>query len=69
MGPAVHTKTYIFRFFYQQYLVLATMVPRNRLEGDLFVADSMSIPPLLAAVPAVLATYPQLAYGVEQIKY
>ena len=29
IGPAVHTKTYIFRYFYQQYLVLFTVVPRN----------------------------------------
>ena len=25
----VHTKTFIFTYFYQQYLVLFTMVPRN----------------------------------------
>ena len=25
----VHTKTYIFTYFYSQYLVLFTMVPRN----------------------------------------
>ena len=30
VGPTVHTKAYIFRYFYQQYLVLFTMmVPRN----------------------------------------
>ena len=29
IGPTVQTKTYIFRCFYQQYLVLFTMVPRN----------------------------------------
>ena len=29
MGPMVHTKTYVFACFYQQYLVLFTMAPRN----------------------------------------
>ena len=28
-GPTVYTKTYIFTYFYLQYLVLFTMVPRN----------------------------------------
>ena len=27
----MHTKTYIFTFFYQQYLVLFTMVPRDSI--------------------------------------
>ena len=29
VGPTVHTKTYIFRYFHERYLVLFTMVPRN----------------------------------------
>ena len=29
----VNIKTYIFNHFYQQYLVLLTMVPRNRRDG------------------------------------
>ena len=33
IGPTVQTKTYIFRYFYQQYLVLFTMVPRNSNPG------------------------------------
>ena len=30
IGPTVHTKTYIFTYFYQQYLVSFTMVPRDK---------------------------------------
>ena len=30
VGPTVNTKTYIFTYFYWKYLVLFTMVPRNR---------------------------------------
>ena len=30
IGPMVHMKTYIFNHFYQHYLVLFTMVLRNR---------------------------------------
>ena len=41
-GPTVHTKPYIFRYFYSQYLVLfTTVVPRN----------SFSQRPLLTFVP------------------
>ena len=29
VGPRVYTETYIFRYFYEQYLVLFTMVPRK----------------------------------------
>ena len=29
VGPTVHTKAYIFRYFYQQFLVLLTMAPRD----------------------------------------
>ena len=29
IGPMVYMKTYIFNHFYEQYLVLLTMVPRN----------------------------------------
>ena len=31
MGPVVYTKNYKFNHFYHQYLVLLTMVPRNRV--------------------------------------
>ena len=34
MGPTVHTYTYILPYFYQQYLVLFTMVPRNSVRSD-----------------------------------
>ena len=34
MGPMVHTKTYVFACFYQQYLVLFTMAPRNTSEQE-----------------------------------
>ena len=30
IGPMVYIQTYIFNHLYQQYLVLLTMVPRNR---------------------------------------
>ena len=36
MGPTVHTKTYIFPHFFEQHLVLFTMVPRNRRFWHLF---------------------------------
>ena len=29
VGPTVHTKTHIFTYFYEQYSILFTMVPRN----------------------------------------
>ena len=29
IGPTLHSKTYMFRYFCSQYLVLLTMVPRN----------------------------------------
>ena len=31
IGPTVYTKTYIFRFFHSQYLVLFTIAPRNSM--------------------------------------
>ena len=33
IGPTVHTKTSIFTYFHSQFLVLFTMVPRNRNQG------------------------------------
>ena len=38
MGPTVHTKTYIFPYFYQQNLVPLTMVPRNTVGYSLLVS-------------------------------
>ena len=35
IGPTIHTKTYIFTNFYEQYLVLFTMVPRDGCRWDL----------------------------------
>ena len=29
VGPTVHIKNYMYTYFYLQYLVLFTMVPRN----------------------------------------
>ena len=33
VGPMVHTKTYVLNYFYCEYLVLLTMVPRNSLSS------------------------------------
>ena len=34
----VHTKTYILQYFYHQYLVLFTIVPRNSKMGSIMTA-------------------------------
>ena len=37
IGPMVYTNTYIFTYFYAQYFVLFTMVPRNSICVACFV--------------------------------
>ena len=39
IGPTVDTKTYIFRFFCQHYLVLFTIVPRNRRDTSVVATE------------------------------
>ena len=34
----MHTKTYVFTYFYREYLVLLTRVPRNR-RGEWLVGE------------------------------
>ena len=40
IGPTAHTNTYIFSYFYEQSLVLFTMVPRNRLNLEVIGSNS-----------------------------
>ena len=74
IGPMVYTKTYIFTYFYQQYLALFTMAPRNSGEKNatplfrnknawIHFGGEASPPPLLR-VNGVTKVSHALQYGV-----
>lgn len=73
VGPTVYTKqNYIFTYFYLQYLVLFTMVPRNRRGGGLEHPDmtksfwSRACSTNLDGPPCILLTFPQFKGKYEE---
>ena len=54
MEPMVYTRTYTFTYFYSQYSVLFTMVPRNRVITRFYASTRCAALCLLVVVTVVL---------------